>query len=58
MLCVDWNDAEQPIEIRGHEALDNYQRFEVFLLPCNYVHTKWGYNGDSIHPECVHSLEE
>ena len=57
MLCIDWHDPEIPIKIMGDEAQDNYQRLEAVLLPCNYVHTQWGYNSDSIHPECVPSLE-
>ena len=30
---------------------------EFFLLPCNYVHTYYGYTGDSIHDECVRDLK-
>ena len=58
MLCIDWNDPEMPIIIKGDEYNDDYQRFEAVLVPCNYVHTELGYEGDSIHPECVHNLEE
>ena len=58
MLCVDWNDPNVPIKIKGDEVNDNYQRFEAGLYPCNYVHTRLGWDGDSIHPECVQSLEE
>ena len=57
MLCIDWNDAEQPIKIKGEEEFDNYQRLEAVLVPCNYVHSAFGYD-DSINQECVPSLEE
>ena len=58
MLCIDWNDAELPINVVGDNDYDNYQRFEAVLVPCNYVNTFFGYNTDFIHPECVASLEE
>ena len=58
MLCIDWNDDQYPIKIKGDESFDNYQRIEAALVPCNYVHTQFGYNDDSIHPECVLNLEE
>ena len=37
MYCIDW-DGEEPIEIMGDEAEDNYIRFEAIFSPCNYVH--------------------
>ena len=58
MLCIDWNNDDLPISLRGDEGEDNYQRFEAVLVPCNYVHTKWGWDKDSIHPECEPSLEK
>ena len=58
MLCIDWNDAEQPIKIKGEEEFDNYQRLEAVLVPCNYVHSNFVGYDDSIHQECVPSLEE
>ena len=58
MLCIDWNNDDLPVTIRGDEGEDNYQRLEAVLVPCNYVHTKWGWDQDSIHPECEPSLEK
>ena len=26
---------------------------EIYLLPCNYVHTYMGYTGDSVADECI-----
>ena len=57
MFCIDW-DGEEPIEIMGDEAEDNYIRFEAILNPCNYVHRDLGYDLDSINPECVPGLED
>ena len=57
MLCIDWKD-DYPVEILGSEFDSDYSRLEVLLLPCNYLHTMLGYQGDSISDECVGSLEE
>ena len=56
-FCIDWIDGE-PFEVYGHESEDDYQRLEVILLPCNYVHTSFGYEGDSVSPECIGDLDE
>ena len=57
LLCIDWNDQSEPeISIIGDPSDDNYSRFEVILVPCNYVHTMLGYVGDSINPECIGDL--
>ena len=58
MLCIDWDDEDEPIEIMGDEAEDNYIRFEAVLTPCNYVHRDLGYDQDFIHPECVTGKKE
>ena len=58
MFCIDWNDEELPIKILGDESEDNYLRLEALLLPCNYIHTEFGYNEDTVHPECVPDLED
>lgn len=26
---------------------------EIILVPCNYLHTSFGYTGDSIHADCI-----
>ena len=57
MLCIDWTNAD-PYEIYGYEYDSDYTRLEVIMTPCNYLHTELGYQGDSIHPECVESLDE
>ena len=55
MYCLE---PSADIEIYGHEKNENYQRLEIVMLPCNYVHTHLGYEGDSVHPECDADLEE
>ena len=55
MFCLDMTED---IELYGKERNDEYQRIEVALTPCNYVHTHLGYQGDSVHPECVADLEK
>ena len=58
MFCIDWND-DDPFEIIGESTHDDdYARIDVIVTPCNYLHTLLGYQGDSIHPECVGDLQE
>ena len=51
--CLDWTDD---ILLYGNEKNEDYQRIEVVLTPCNYLHTHLGFEGDSIHPDCVADL--
>lgn len=53
MYCLDWTDDVEPILIYGNEKNDEYQRVELVLVPCNYVHTRLGYDGDSVTEECL-----
>ena len=55
--CIDWQTGEDDYEIYGEEHNPEYQRLEVVLLPCNYIHQQWGYEGDSVSPECIADLE-
>lgn len=58
--CVDW-DENDPLVINGNENELNFQRIEVILLPCNYVHTKYGVSPDAndfVHSDCVANLKE
>ena len=57
MYCIEWSDDE-PVEVYGYEHEEDYSRLDVALLPCNYLHTDLGYQGDSIHPECVGDLND
>ena len=54
MFCID---ADETIRIYGNEINYNYQRLEILLTPCNYVHTHLGYEGDSVHPDCIADLD-
>ena len=56
MFCIDWND-DDPIEIGGRPQDEDYTRFEVIFLPCNYIHTMLNYTEDSISPECIADLD-
>ena len=56
MFCLEWDSQE--ILIYGNERNDEYQRIELVLTPCNYLHTHLGYKDDKIHPECVADLEK
>ena len=56
-LCVDWTDDDY-LEFVGQSADDDYTRFDVMIVPCNYIHMEMGYRGDSIHPECEGDLQK
>ena len=51
--CIDWNDD---LEIYGDLAQDS-SFIEIFLVPCNYLFTEWGYTGDSVHDKCEWDLK-
>lgn len=55
MFCLDWSED---ILIYGNERNDNYQRIELVLVPCNYLHTHLGYKDDFVHEECVADLDK
>lgn len=57
MYCIDDADLDA-ISIYGNERNENYSRLEVILVPCNYVHSYMGYEGDSVHPECIADREK
>ena len=48
---------ENSCVVSPNEKNDEYQRIEVVLVPCNYLHTHLGYTGDSIDENCVADLE-
>ena len=33
--CLDWNDD---FKVWGEESEGEYQRVEIFFVPCNYIH--------------------
>lgn len=45
MFCFDWKD-DDPIEVMGYEFDTDFSRLEVLFVPCNYLHTTLGYQGD------------
>ena len=56
MYCFD-KDAN--LQTWGNENNENYQRVEIQVTPCNYVHYYFGNETeDDIHPECVENLED
>lgn len=60
-FCLNWTDTNEPFVIYGTENDDNYQRFELVLMPCNSVSSDVGpLQGDlaEISPECHESLDE
>ena len=58
MYCFDWSGGEDgDLVIYGNEKGDEYQRVEIVLVPCNYLHTKWDYTEDTISDKCVANLK-
>ena len=58
LWCFDFDALADELAVWGGGESDaSYQRIEFVLVPCNYLHTQFGYEGDSIHEECNHSLE-
>ena len=54
LYCFDWDQHGDILSIWGGSSNDAlYQRIEVDLLPCNYIHAQYGDVGDSIDPECI-----
>ena len=54
MFCLDWEPDElMDLELYGDENNKNFMKLEVLFLPCNYLHTYFGYTDDSIHPDCI-----
>ena len=58
LFCVDFEQLDEELAIWSIEDDDNYQRIEIILLPCNYVHAEFGHTDDFVRPECIRDLEE
>ena len=59
-LCLDEDPVHQ-IELYGREVYDDYQRLEVFVLPCNSISTELGLiNGKTglVSEECNRDIEK
>ena len=50
LYCIDWTDED--LFVFGEEHNPNYQRLEIVIAPCNYLHQQWGYTKDSISSVC------
>ena len=58
LFCPDWDVLDNEMEIWSIEDDDDYQRIDIVLLPCNYLHFEFGDTGDTIAPECIADLKE
>lgn len=56
-MCIDFEEGEN-LKIYGNERNDEYQRIEIVLVPCNYLHSHLGYRLDRIHEDCVADLDK
>ena len=55
MFCFDKNEENL---LYGQEKSSEYQRIDIMLAPCNYIHNQLGETGDTIHPECIADLDK
>ena len=55
MFCIDWGE-DDVYDIYGYEFDNDHARLEIRGLPCNYIHTMMGYEGDSVDSECIGDL--
>lgn len=52
LYCLDeWPD--DLYFIGGELSEIDYTSLDIMLLPCNYIHTQFGYVGDTIAEECI-----
>ena len=56
LYCFDWDDFGEDLSVWSVTDDDNYQRIEIVLLLCNYIHAEFGDVGDAVAPECIHDL--
>ena len=50
LYCIDWDNIETgETGVWGTEKDDNYQKMEIVLVPCNYVHNEFGDVNDTVH---------
>ena len=54
MFCLD---QTEDFVINGGENNSEFQYVEILMVPCNYLHTEFGYTEDSIHPDCIADLD-
>ena len=55
MFCLD---QPEDLVIHGGENNSEFQYVEILMVPCNYLHTEFGYTEDSIHPDCIADLDK
>ena len=58
LFCPDWQQLDDELAIWSIEDDDNYQRLELVLLPCNYVHAEFGPTDDYVRPGCIGDLDQ
>ena len=51
MYCLDWYDSLGDLVIFGDDTNNNFQRLEILLLPCNYLH--YDENNNGIPDQCT-----
>ena len=50
LFCIDRENFEEgELSVWGVENAESYQRFEVILLPCNYIHIEFDSTNEAVH---------
>ena len=56
-LCIDWDD-DKPYYAYGKDKDANFQRVEIILTPCNYLHKEVYDYGEVLPDECETDREK
>ena len=56
-LCIDWDD-KNPYLTYGKDKDANFQRVEIIVTPCNYIHREVKDIGDEVSDDCIKDREE
>ena len=55
LYCIDQTDE---FKIFGEWTATDFLTVTMDLVPCNYMHTHLGYEGDSISDDCIADLDQ
>ena len=58
LYCLDWDEVGEELDIWGFDGYQDYRYVDIILVPCNYLHTSYGWTEDRIAEECVHDRDQ
>ena len=57
LFCIDWEKFGQKMHIFGTSHYTDFRFIDVELVPCQYIHNRYGYEDDKVTPECLYDKE-